>query len=115
MDRFWVTGRSPSRRDRLQRAVRSGSSTSRYSFSKNVGSGSSSHDFGAAARMMRRNSSRSTAFTSDRLDVIGGNAGGGEPAVASQMFCTLAENDARKSSAVKDGASGERQLAHDQG
>src|SRR6218665_2865896 len=73
MDLFWAGGKTPSEMDRLQIVVRSGSNMSRCSCRRNVGRGSSSHDFGAA-----------------RLQVVDGNVGGGEPAVSSRMVWTLA-------------------------
>src|SRR6218665_1964180 len=70
--------------------VRSGSKMSRCSCRRNIGKGSSSHDFGAAAMMMRRSSAGVIAVTADRMQVVDGNVGGGEPAVASRMVWTLA-------------------------
>jgi len=81
MDLFWLGGRTPSMMERLQSVVRSGNSMSTYSRSRNVGRGSSSQDFGAAVRMIRRSSVGLIAVTVDRLEVVGGNIGGGESAV----------------------------------
>src|SRR6218665_3692541 len=81
MDLFWAGGKTPSKMDRLQIVVRSGSNMSRCSCRRNVGRGSSSHDFGAAAMMIRRSSAGVIAVTADRLQVVDENVGGGEPAV----------------------------------
>src|SRR6218665_668289 len=89
IDLFWSNGMTPTM-DRLQIVVRSGSKMSRCSCRRNVGKGSSSHDFGAAAMMMRRSSAGVIAVTADRLQVVDGNVGGGEPAVSSRMVWTLA-------------------------
>src|SRR6218665_4174406 len=85
IDLFWAGGKTPSTMDRLQIVVRSGSKMSRCSCRRNIGKGSSSHDFGAAAMMMRRNSAGVIAVTADRMQVVDGNVGGGEPAVSSRM------------------------------
>ena len=53
MDLFWADGKTPSKMDRLQIVVRSGRNMSRCSC-RNVGRGSSSHDYGAAAMMIWR-------------------------------------------------------------
>src|SRR5688572_19764098 len=78
MNLFWVDSRTPSKMYRLQSVVRRGSSMSTYSCNRNVGRGSSSYNFGAASKMARGGSAGSTAITADRLQVVGGNAGGGE-------------------------------------
>ena len=54
---------------------------SRCSCRRNVGRGSSSHDFGAAAMMIWRSSAGVLAITAHRLQVVDGNVGGGEPEV----------------------------------
>src|SRR6218665_129746 len=90
MDLFWAGGKTPSKIDRLQIVVRSGSNMSRCSYRRNVGRGSSSHDFGAAAMMIWASSPGVIAVTADRLQVVDGNVGGEEPAVLSRMVWTLA-------------------------
>src|SRR6218665_3110561 len=85
IDLFWSNGMTPFTMDRLQIVVRSGRKMSRCSCRKNVGKGSSSHDFGAAPMMMRRNSAGVIAVTADRMQVVDGNVGGGEPAMSSRM------------------------------
>src|SRR6218665_808361 len=87
IDLFWSNGMTPSTMDQLQILVRSGSKMSGCSCRRNVGKGSSSHDFGAAAMMMRRSSAGVIAVTADRMQVVDG---GGEPAVSSRMVWTLA-------------------------
>src|SRR6218665_902383 len=86
IDLFWSNGMTSSTMDRLQIVVRSGSKMSRCSCRRNVGKGLSSHDFGAAAMMMRRSSAGVIAVTADRMQVVDGNVGGGEPAVL-MVFC----------------------------
>src|SRR6218665_1154945 len=86
---FWAGGKTPYKMDRLQIVVRSGSNMSRCSCRRNVDRGSSSHDFGAAAMMIWR-SSAGVIAAADRLQVVDGNVGGGEPAVSSRMVWTLA-------------------------
>src|SRR6218665_1371062 len=90
IDLFWAGGNIPSTMDRLQIVVRSGSNISRCSCRRNVGRGSSSHDFGAAAMMIWRSSAEVIAVTADRLQVVDGNVGEVEPAVSSRMVWTLA-------------------------
>src|SRR6218665_2994323 len=89
IDLFWSNGMTPSTMDRLQIVMRSGSKMSRCSCRRNVGKGWSSHDFGAAAMMMRRSSAGVIAVTADRTQVVDGNVGGGEPAVSSRMVWQL--------------------------
>src|SRR6218665_231040 len=79
IDIFWSNGTTPSTMDRLQIVGRSGSKISRCSCRRNVGKGSSSHDFGAAPMMTRRSSAGMIAVTADRMQVVYGNFGGGEP------------------------------------
>src|SRR6218665_864072 len=62
IDLFWSNGMTPSTMDRLQIVVRGGSKMSRCSCRRNVGKGSSSHDFGAAGMMMRRRSAGGVAM-----------------------------------------------------
>src|SRR6218665_2332565 len=85
IDLFWSNSMTPSTMDRLQIVVRSGSKVSRCSCRRNVSKGPSSHDFGAAAMMMRRSSAGVIAVTADSMQVVDGNVGGGEPAVSSRM------------------------------
>src|SRR6218665_2883689 len=80
---FWAGGKTASKMGRLQIVVRSGSI--RWYCRRNVGRGSSSHDFGAAAMMIWRSSAGVIAVTADRLQGVDGNVGGGEPAVSSRM------------------------------
>src|SRR6218665_2827323 len=90
IDLFWSNGMTPSTMDRLQIVVRSGSKMARCSCRKNIGKGSSSHDFGAAPMMMRRSLAGVIAVAADRTQDVDGNVGGGEPAVSSRMVWTLA-------------------------
>src|SRR6218665_1136085 len=88
IDLFWSNGMTPSTMDRLQIVVRNGSKVSRCSCRRNVSKGPSSHDFGAAAMMMRRSSAGVIAITADRMQVVDGNVGGGEPAVPEMHIST---------------------------
>src|SRR6218665_161873 len=98
----------PSRMERLQSTVRSGRRTSTNSCSREVGSGSSSHDFGGDSRTIRRSSAEVTGVTVDRLKAVGGKTGGEEPSVSFRMLNTLLVNEVRYSSAEKDGTLCER-------
>src|SRR6218665_639103 len=98
----------PSWMERLQSTVSSGRRTLTNSCSREVGRGSSSHDFGGDSRMIRRSSAEVTEVTVDRLKAAGGKAGGGEPSVSFRMLNTLVVNEARYSSAEKDGTHCER-------
>src|SRR6218665_1883355 len=79
----------PSRMERLQSTVRSGRRTSTNSCSREVGSGSSSHDFGGDSRMIRRSSAEVTGVTVDRLKAVGGKTGGEEPSVSFRMLNSI--------------------------
>src|SRR6218665_3497133 len=98
----------PSWMERLQSTVRSGRRTSTNSCSREVGRGSSSHDFGGNSRMIRRSSAEVTKVTVDRLKAVGGKTGGGEPSVSFRMLNALAVNEVRYSSDRKDGTLCER-------
>src|SRR6218665_3202562 len=72
MDRFCDDGRIPSRIDLLHSIVKRGSKTSRSSWSKKLGIGSNSHDFGGDVMMRRRTSSVVTSFTVGRQQSVVG-------------------------------------------
>src|SRR6218665_1147003 len=76
----------PSWMKRLQSTVRNGRRTSTNSCSREVGRGSSSHDFGGDSWMIRRSSAEVTGVRVDRLKAVGGKTGGGEPSVSFRMF-----------------------------
>src|SRR6218665_1127857 len=80
----------PSWMEWLQSTVRSGRRTSTNSCSREVGRGSSSHDFRGDSRMIRRSSAEITGVTVDKLKAAGGKTGGGEPSVSFRMLNTLA-------------------------
>src|SRR6218665_1852829 len=56
MERFCESGNDASRIEELQSAVRNGSRSSMTSWRRNVGTGSSSQDFGGEERISRRSS-----------------------------------------------------------
>ena len=72
MERFCESGNDASRIEELQSAVRNGSRSSMTSWRRNVGTGSSSQDFGGEERISRRSSVLEISYIDTYIDYICG-------------------------------------------
>jgi hypothetical protein len=82
MERFCEAGKTPSRREELQRIVRNGRRVSICSWMRKDGRGSNSDDLAGEARMRRRSSASVTGARVEKESSVEENEGGGESAVS---------------------------------